>query len=285
MTSATWLASLLQLEPLGPHSRPTGVKWRLSNTETVFHVIFENAKPQPMATTLQPIETTPQPIATTPQPIATTPQPIATTPQSIATTPQPIATTPQPLVTTPDSGLCVVEAEISSVHLLQHVYSSLVTQLHSLSQWRCEVQSVTSDGGGRERVREEGGREVVSMESLLLPLSCVVLLTVKGETPSSATASPLRFVVIAVVVEHSLSLSLSLTRAHTHTHTQSVPALCRAVTGVSVHSLCCLLPRNISQYHDNRLCLQADWSEWVCVFDRCLQPAWLRGGRSQEKHV
>ena len=153
MTSATWLANLLHLRPHSrpsPGSVPTEVDWNLNNTNTIFSIIFDHT-----TTTCDdklPSETTREEWS--------------------------------------NSGLAVAEAHISSVCVLRNVYRCLERHVHSLRQWRCEKQRLSTadvrqegEGGGGGGGGGEGeGGEFVSMESLLLPLSCVVFLKVKGLT-------------------------------------------------------------------------------------------------------
>ena len=180
MTSATWLADVIRLKPSYSRSGldsgrvPTGVEWELADAKTVFHVIWENTQDHTSKAN----------------------QLIQPTPTTHANA--------LPLQTKHDawlkSGLTVAEAEIAAVHVLCDVYRSLEEQIHSLDQWRCELESRRTGGRGREM--EEGGEEegregavkFVSVESLLLPLSCVVFLKVKP-WPSLPT-TPVRFVLI-----------------------------------------------------------------------------------------
>lgn len=171
VTSATWLASLLRLRPshskpdLSPSSVPTGVEWELTNTETVFHVVSENTQDHTYTLTtnrhIQPTPTVHDHVL----------------PNSKQTNHD----------TWSKNALAVFEAEISSVHVLHNVYHCLTQQVHSLGQWRCEIEGRTA-GGKRENGREEGG-DLVSIELLLLPLSCVVFLKVKGLS-KQATCPP-----------------------------------------------------------------------------------------------
>ena len=66
----------------------------------------------------------------------------------------------------------MVGARVVSVLLLEGVYGCLVGQM---AQWRCEMESVCVGGRG-----EGGGGELVSIQSLLLPLSCVVVFAVES---------------------------------------------------------------------------------------------------------
>ena len=77
-----------------------------------------------------------------------------------------------------NKGLVVFEADILSVHLLRGVHGCLLQQLQALSQWRCELGGGRRVRGGGEGAREEVGGDLVSVETLLLPLSCVVFLIV-----------------------------------------------------------------------------------------------------------
>ena len=81
----------------------------------------------------------------------------------------------------------MVGARVVSVLLLEGVYGCLVGQMETLAQWRCEMERCA---GGRG---EGGGGELVSNQSLLLPLSCVVVLAVEG-LPRPSLPIPLRFV-------------------------------------------------------------------------------------------
>lgn len=144
VTSASWLVNVLKLKPL---SKPiSGIEWKLTNPNTVFHVIYQ----------CNNIQTNPK---------------------------------HKSLVHSPvhekwsKSVLSVAEAQISSVHLLPDVYHCLTRQLSLLGQWRCEVKnmSVRHDIHSKELDQWEGRDEdFVSVESLFLPLSCIVFLKVKA---------------------------------------------------------------------------------------------------------
>ena len=187
LTSATWLAGVLKLRGTHSHdhipdSIPTGVEWELINQSTAFHVVYET-KPDHKRTTEGPRATMSGPkVTTTNLPSATDNRPyiMTTTSRPKSTTKGPKATTKRPAPTTAGVsgttherwGLSVVGARVVSVLLLEGVYGCLVGQM---AQWRCEMESVCVGGRG-----EGGGGELVSIQSLLLPLSCVVVLAVEG---------------------------------------------------------------------------------------------------------
>ena len=192
LTSATWLTGVLRLRAAHfhdhrPDSIPTGVEWELVYPDTAFHVVYET-KPDHKRTTEGPratmsgpkVTTTNLPSATTNRPnMTTTSRPKSTNKGPKATAKRPAPTTAGVIGTTHErwssSGLSVVGARVVSVLLLEGVYGCLVGQMETLAQWRCEMESVCVGGRG-----EGGGGELVSIQSLLLPLSCVVVLAVEG---------------------------------------------------------------------------------------------------------
>ena len=167
LTSATWLANILTLRHThfsdpdsrpgpSPGSIPTAIEWELTEPKTAFHVIYQTM-PDHKRTTKGPTMTK-----------STTKCPNSKQWSS--------------------SGLAVREAKVESVVLLRDVYHCLAGQLQGMDQWRSELPARDREGGGGgreevvERERGEDGAvgELVSLESLLLPLSCVVLLRVGG---------------------------------------------------------------------------------------------------------
>ena len=186
LTSATWLTGVLRLRAAHSHdhrpdSIPTGVEWELINQDTAFHVV--ETKPDHKRTTEEPRATMSGPkVTTTNLPSATTNRPnMTTTNRPKSATKAPKATTKRPAPNTgttherwSSSGLSVVGARVVSVLLLEGVYGCLVGQMETLAQWRCEMERCA---GGRG---EGGGGELVSIQSLLLPLSCVVVFAVES---------------------------------------------------------------------------------------------------------
>ena len=162
MTSATWLADVIRFKPQSSsNSVPTGVGWELADAETVFHVIWENTPDHAI--------------------------------QSTPTKRDNVLPHHTKHDAWRESGLTVAEAEITAVHVLSGVYRCLEQQIHSLNQWRCELERRKTGGSGEVEERE-GAVKFVSLESLLLPLSCVVFLRVKS-WPMLPTTPP-RFVYV-----------------------------------------------------------------------------------------
>ncbi len=64
-------------------------------------------------------------------------------------------------------------AEVLGVHLMESVYSTLEEQLSSLAQWRWSPAAPLSDSTGATGRTENASQD---LQSLLLPLSCVVIL-------------------------------------------------------------------------------------------------------------
>ena len=195
-TSATWLAHLLRITHC-PHSMPNGIEWELIHPSTVFHVIFETRTNHKQTANCLKL-----------------------------TTHGPKQTT-QGLTESNvrggslqgrwgGCGLAVREARVQSVLLLSEVHGCLAGQLQVLGQWRCEVGSRPARGREEGRVGGGGEGELVSVQSVLLPLSCVVVLSVEGLLPRPS-ASCVR------CVTHS-------THMHTHplTHTLLTHPLARS---------------------------------------------------------
>ena len=213
LTSAMWLAGFLKLRGTHSHyqipdSIPTGVEWELVNPDTAFHVVYET-KPDHKRTTEGPRATMSGPKVTTTNLPSARPNIMTTTNRPKSTTKGPKATTKRPAPTTAgvsgttherwsSSGLSVVGARVVYVLLLEGVYGCLVGQMETLAQWRCEMESVCVGGRG-----EGGGGELVSIQSLLLPLSCVVVFAVEGlprpslpRLPRSVSLTGISFCVI-----------------------------------------------------------------------------------------
>ena len=145
VTSAKWLANILQLKPShqprsipgsGFGSIPDGVEWELTSPETVFHVISENPLQQRRQTSTNRYQI--QPTATTRDKAL----PNATKHEQIIA-----SWKTNHEITKSESGLLVSEAEILSVRLMRDVYCCFVQQTQQqLCQWRCGVEA----GGGGE---------------------------------------------------------------------------------------------------------------------------------------
>ncbi len=71
-----------------------------------------------------------------------------------------------------DEVVCM-GAEVLGVHLMESVYSTLEEQLSSLAQWRWSPAAPLSDSTGATGRTENASQD---LQSLLLPLSCVVIL-------------------------------------------------------------------------------------------------------------
>ena len=156
LTSATWLANLLTLRHRNSHSVdsnpgsiPTAIEWELTEPNTSFHILYH------------------------------------TTPDRICTTVGPSGTKAPSHNQWSSSGLSVRKADIDSVLFLRDVYMCLESQLQIMGHWRCDLQTLPVQGARKGGGGGEGkGRwELVSLESLLLPLSCVVVLKVEGLQP------------------------------------------------------------------------------------------------------
>lgn len=174
LTSATWMAHILTLRPLhssNPHSRsgsspgstPSGIEWELTQPNTAFHILCQ------------------------------------TTSDATCTTEEPPGTNRSQEGQWSRGGLIGRKAAVDSVLFLRDVYCCLAGQLQAMGHWRCELQSLSAHQmAGRERGgekgREEGekerkGDELVSLQNLLLPLSCVVVLKAEGLDSSQTTRS------------------------------------------------------------------------------------------------
>ena len=161
LTSGTWLANLLTLRPhstsSGPDSIPTGIEWELTQRHTSFHIVCQ------------------------------------TTPDRTHTT---LVTKGPNHDQWSSSGLSVRKAEVASVLFMVDVYRCLVCQTRAMGHWKCELHTLPAHGGGEGlggRGEEEGKGELVALESLLLPLSCVVVFKVEGLEPTrSVLKTPLK---------------------------------------------------------------------------------------------
>lgn len=183
MTSAKWLSHLVHIyissKFSGPNSIPNGIEWRLKDPGTKFHIILEKLagegtthtpphghhQQQPPTHTLTFTDKRPGHYAN-----RISNQTRDKTLPNSTTHDQAMPNCDH----SPEQGLAVYEAEIVSVHLLADVYSCLLEQLQSLSLWTCETGEGGENGGGR--IEREGADDFVSVASLLLPLSCAVLL-------------------------------------------------------------------------------------------------------------
>ena len=190
VTSAKWLANILLLKPShqprsipgsGFGSIPDGVEWELTSPETVFHVISENPLHQRRQTSINRYQI---------RPTATTHD--KALPNATKHEQQMIASwKTNHKITKSESGLLVSEAEILSVRLMRDVYCCFVQQMQQLRQWRCGVEA-----GGEWKQEKREGDNFMSVESLLLPLSCAVFLKVK----ELKRLSPRSVVLVAFVV-------------------------------------------------------------------------------------
>ena len=178
LTSATWMAHILTLRPLhssNPHSRsgsspgsiPSGIEWELTQPKAALHILYQTTSDATCATEEPPGANRSRECPNQGQWSC--------------------------------SGLGGRKAAVDSVLFLRDVYCCLAGQLQAMGHWRCELQSLSThqkagrEGGG-ENGREEGEKEgkedeLVSLQNLLLPLSCVVVLKTEGLDSSQTTRS------------------------------------------------------------------------------------------------
>ena len=188
MTSATWMAHILTLRPLhssNPHSRsgsspgsiPSGIEWKLTQPKAALHILYQ------------------------------------TTSDATRTTEEPPGTNRSRECPNQGqwsrSGLSGRKAAVDSVLFLRDVYHCLAGQLQAMGHWRYELQSLSThqkagrEGGKKEREGEKEGKgdELMSVQNLLLPLSCVVVLKAEGLDSSQTTRS-------VCVAERNFSVSV-----------------------------------------------------------------------------
>ena len=187
ITSAKWLFHLLHIKPVvssqpssGSNSVLSGIEWRLKDPSTKFYVILEKL-PQGTRSNQQQLPSSKENHKLT---INSKTHTLALNQyQAINKTLPNSATCSQAMPNgdhSPEKGLMVFKAEISSVHLLTEVYRSLVEQMQTLSHWMCETEERNRQDGRTPSEKErEDTHSLVSVKTLLLPLSCVVLLTLK----------------------------------------------------------------------------------------------------------
>ena len=194
VTSAKWMTEHIRLTAVRgaesrshygsghrpcPGSIPHDVEWRLRDPEIKFNVLRES---DPVCIQHHLPSLTQRPLfGPNPPPKATTCLPIPPTRnQTEPKTDHSVGSDQYSTLTQPTKELVAMEAEVVRVCVMREVYSCLVEQLLPLNQWRCKL-------GGGEGVRSGGeGSDLVSVETVLLPLSCVVFLRVRGRRERSS---------------------------------------------------------------------------------------------------